>query len=196
MPEPAKCLLTAICVLTSFAAHAQDAMPEAEVSGVQQALEMPAHRLLIGVIQAPDARLEPFTTDGCSGGMSGGWRYLAAISQDFADAYSDQPPWQECCVIHDLKYHDAGGADDAVSSFLARLAADEELRACVVATGQPSLDQLAERYSTSPERVETAYALIASSMFNAVRLGGGPCSGLSWRWGYGYPGCFWSNSDK
>jgi hypothetical protein len=37
--------------------------------------------------------------------------------------------------------------------------------------------------------VDEAYAAIADAIFAAVRLGGAPCSGLSWRWGYGFPNC-------
>ena len=29
----------------------------------------------------------------------------------------------------------------------------------------------------------------SEAMFLAVRFGGGPCSGLPWRWGFGYLGC-------
>jgi hypothetical protein len=33
------------------------------------------------------------------------------------------------------------------------------------------------------------YQGIADLMYRAVRLGGIPCSGLPWRWGYGWPAC-------
>ena len=33
------------------------------------------------------------------------------------------------------------------------------------------------------------YAAIAELMYRAVRIGGIPCSGLPWRWGYGWPEC-------
>ena len=29
----------------------------------------------------------------------------------------------------------------------------------------------------------------ADMMYRAVRIGGGPCTGLPWRWGNGWPGC-------
>ena len=31
--------------------------------------------------------------------------------------------------------------------------------------------------------------MTAELMFYAVRIGGGPCSGLAWRWGHGWPPC-------
>ena len=33
------------------------------------------------------------------------------------------------------------------------------------------------------------YEVIGDLMYRAVRIGGIPCSGLPWRWGYGWPEC-------
>lgn len=40
----------------------------------------------------------PFTTDGCSGGMSATWRRV----------FRRPPPWEGCCTRHDVAYW-AGG---------------------------------------------------------------------------------------
>jgi hypothetical protein len=41
----------------------------------------------------------PFTTDGCSGGMTAGWQFIS----------HKPPPWNDCCVTHDKAYW-AGGS--------------------------------------------------------------------------------------
>ncbi|PID36817.1 MAG: hypothetical protein CR993_03240 [Rhodobacterales bacterium] len=117
----------------------------------------------------------PFTTDGCSGGMSTVWRGLAEALPDLATGIGTHPPWEGCCVTHDQAYHDAAGATTAKASFAARLRADRALRDCVAAweTGLPPSGQQA----------------LADAMYHAVRSGGGPCTGLPWRWGYGLPRC-------
>lgn len=156
-------------------------------------VEMAAHRRLVEVMTSPDHRLEPFVTDGCSGGLSLAWGAIADLLPPFAQAHEEHPPWEACCVTHDRAYHAAGGARTAEQSYRARFAADEALRACVLATGELRGPQLAETYELTEAQITTAYELIADAMFNAVRLGGAPCSGLPWRWGYGYPGCLWPN---
>ena len=156
---------------------------------VQRSLEMPAHRTLQSVISAPDTKLSAFETDGCSGGMSWSWRAVADLFPDFEAAQGARPPWEQCCVIHDRAYHNAAGATTAAQSFEARLSADQALQACVVEQGEAQVKDLALRYEVSEDNIRLAYDMIATSMFNAVRFGGGPCSGLPWRWGFGYPGC-------
>lgn len=163
--------------------------PEGVTAQVARTLEMPAHRALMAVVTAPGTTLAPFATDGCSGGLSTTWSVVADLFPDFAAAHDDRPPWEACCVAHDRRYHDAGGATDAEASHDARRAADEALRACVVAGGEDRIAPLAGHYGVTEDQVRLAYRTIAGSMFTAVRLGGGPCSGLPWRWGYGYPGC-------
>lgn len=135
-----------------------------DVHMVERQAEMWAHRRLISL--AEGAKPAPFTSDGCSGGMSATWRE-AGIHFPLV---GDSPPWEACCIAHDRAYHVAGGAVTAEASFEARLDADRRLRACVAAAG-PDTDVLAE------------------AMYLAVRAGGGPCSGLPWRWGFGFPPC-------
>jgi hypothetical protein len=166
--------------------------PVGEDSGLaalRRALEMPAHRALVAVISAPNTTLTPFATDGCSGGLSTTWSVVADIFPNFVAAHEGRPPWEICCIAHDRRYHDAGGATEAVASYDARLAADEELRACVLQEGEQRITRLARHYNVSEGRVRLAYGAIADGMYNSVRFGGAPCSGLSWRWGYGFPRC-------
>ncbi len=154
---------------------------------VQRGLEMPSHRALQSVIS--DSELSVFETDGCSGGMSWSWRVVADLFPDFEAAQGAHPPWEQCCVTHDRAYHNAAGATSADQSFEARLSADQALQACVVEQGEAQVKDLALRYDVGEDNIRLAYDMIATSMFNAVRFGGGPCSGLPWRWGFGYPGC-------
>ncbi|WP_425092660.1 hypothetical protein [Tropicimonas sp. S265A] len=178
-------LFAVVCCLPTVAQADQ----ETSFGALQRTFELPAHRGLQRTIKAPETVLEPFTTDGCSGGLSSTWAVVADIFPGFADAHEGRPPWEACCVAHDRRYHDADGAGSPDASFDARLKADEELRSCVRAHGETNLDKMAARYDATPDQVELAYRTIADAMFNAVRFGGGPCTGLPWRWGYGYPQC-------
>lgn len=181
-----RCALALAILALPHPAGAQD---DTVLSDLRRGLEMPAHRALMRVANDPAAALSPFATDGCSGGLSSTWSVVADLFPDFAEAHENRPPWEACCVVHDRRYHGAGGARTAGDSYDARLAADEDLRACVVAGGEDRVTALADHYEVSEDQVRLAYRMIGDAMFNAVRLGGGPCTGLSWRWGFGYPGC-------
>ena len=90
--------------------------------------------------------LSPFTTDGCS-------------------MFPDRSPvsasdWCTCCVAHDVAYWRGGTAEE-------RLAADQQLRACVLKS--------------------TGNADLAEFMFTGVRVGGDPQFNTSYRWAYGWP---------
>ncbi|MGC3936817.1 hypothetical protein ACOTTU_03320 [Roseobacter sp. EG26] len=158
-----------------------------EVTGFGRFTELPAHRALVA--QSIEAKVTGFTTDGCSGGMSDIWRAASRQFPELANTYGSKPPWEACCVTHDRRYHNAGGARNAVKSYQARLRADKALKACVLARGKRAVKAQQELEDGSPETVRLAYTSIAEAMYYAVRAGGGPCSGLSWRWGYGYPNC-------
>jgi hypothetical protein len=159
------------------------------------AFEMAGHRALAAVRQ--DAPLAPFTTDGCSGGLSTTWRTLAETVPEFAASLGTEPPWEACCVTHDRAYHDAGPDPDPEASFAARLAADDALMACVQRVGEQEIAAraAASDLSTAPETLRSRYRLVSIALYQAVRAGGKPCSGLPWRWGYGYPGCLIGPSD-
>jgi glycerophosphoryl diester phosphodiesterase len=141
-------------------------------------------------ISTSDSVLSEFTTDGCSGGLSVGWDYFSQQAGFFRERHGKQPPWENCCVEHDGSYHAGGGAGlTAARSYAAREQADAELRACVLGTGVERGSSLQADYGLSDEQVTLLYETIAESMHMAVRLGGMPCTGLSWRWGYGWPDC-------
>lgn len=151
--------------------------------------ELAAHERLMGVVNDQAHQLAPFTTDGCSGGMSATWTAVANLFPEFDELHMSSPPWEGCCVTHDRTYHAAGGARAAEDSYRARLEADETLRQCVRETVETRRETLRTEYGLSDARIDQAYDLIAASMFDAVRVGGGPCSGLPWRWGYSWPHC-------
>ena len=151
-------------------------------------LEMQSHEKLALLMKNQD-KLNNFTTDGCSGGLSHTWRTISDWFPKFAEAHKNSPPWEACCVMHDRTYHNAGGSADAQESYALRLVADEVLRKCVYDTRLARSSDLQAQYGLTEQQVRAAYSLIADSMFEAVRIGGFPCSGLDWRWGYGYPQC-------
>ncbi|MEP2031512.1 MAG: hypothetical protein ABJI96_22680 [Paracoccaceae bacterium] len=156
--------------------------------GLQRQIELPAHEALRTVREAQDATLSPFDTDGCSGGLSDAWRLIANTFPAFSDIHEAIPPWEGCCVTHDRAYH-TGGADPVPeASYAARLTADIALEACVISEG----DSRAETgfYDAEPEDVRWAYNGVARLMYLSVRAGGGPCTGLPWRWGFGYEQCW------
>jgi hypothetical protein len=115
--------------------------------------------------------------------MSGVWTWLSDAVPAFAARFGARPPWEACCVVHDVAYH-AGGPDPAPEAgFAARLAADAALRDCVRDV------LLTDPAGLGPEVSAALAPGVAAAMHLAVRLGGGPCSGLPWRWGYGWPHC-------
>ncbi|NBB78451.1 MAG: hypothetical protein GVY36_03270 [Verrucomicrobia bacterium] len=92
-----------------------------------------------------NSELADFTSDACS---------------LFPDrSLIDSKDWCACCVEHDIAYWQGGTAEQ-------RLAADEELRACVLE--------------------KTADPVLADAMFNGVRFGGSPYFHNWYRWGYGW----------
>lgn len=173
-------------LLCSFGQAAQ-AQGVAATDGLQRRFEMPAHHALIGAMQ--DSSLSTFETDGCSGGMSWSWRMLSDVFPRFEAAQGTHPPWEHCCIAHDRAYHYAGGVTEAEASYAARLDADAALRHCVASPSDGDVTAMAARYDVSEDQIRFAHDLIATSMYRAVRFGGGPCTGLPWRWGFGYPAC-------
>jgi hypothetical protein len=173
------------------ASVAQEATgPLSAVEGPDARIELGLHQRLITTRTKPGIVLAPFSTDGCSGGMSAGWALVTSTLPAIAQRHGDRPPWEKCCVAHDRNYH-AGAASSISpeSSFEMRRLADQELRLCVIAFGDARKDALAAEYRVSPDEVSRLYRIIAGAMYWAVRLGGAPCTGLSWRWGYGWPDC-------
>lgn len=91
------------------------------------------------------AELADFSSDGCS---------------LFPDrSLIDAKDWCDCCFEHDIAYWQGGTIEQ-------RLAADEQLRDCVLA--------------------KTDDPLLADAMYNGVRVGGSPYFYNWYRWGYGW----------
>jgi hypothetical protein len=160
------------------------------IDALERQLEMKRHEQLVARKARPQSVLAEFTTDGCSGGLSVGWEYLAGKIQHFHAMHGTRPAWESCCVKHDQVYHTGGaGETTATESFEARREADLELKTCVLETGMTRIPELSAEYKVSPRDVETLYTAIAALMYRSVRIGGMPCTGLPWRWGYGWPEC-------
>ncbi len=163
---------------------------EFNLDTLERQLEMGRHEQLIAQKTGPESVPAEFTTDGCSGGLSVGWEYLAGTVQRFQAMHGTRPPWESCCIKHDRAYHRGGeDAKTAAQSFAARKHADLELKACVLETGIKRIPELSAEYHLSAREVERLYSAIADLMYRAVRVGGMPCTGLPWRWGYGWPRC-------
>lgn len=188
---PTILFFTSVSIFAGFNAFAQShGKLNSAVDALEIQLEMGRHDQFMEIKQLPDNSLNEFTTDGCSGGLSVGWEYLAGKIDSFHEVHGIQPAWEACCVAHDRVYH-SGGSDtaDPKESFDARKEADENLGRCVVQTGIERSTTLSKEYNLPPEEVERLYGVIAKLMYRAVRVGGMPCTGLPWRWGYGWPNC-------
>ena len=183
-------LILVCALLPACSDSSEETAPSARVDLLERQLELDHHADLLAVMAAPGSTLAAFTTDGCSGGLSVGWEYLAEEIEDVRNYHGFRPPWEDCCLEHDRLYHAGATIDmNAEESFEARKQADLALLACVVETGNTRIQELTSEYGVSPGSVQTLYAAIAELMYRAVRLGGVPCSGLPWRWGYGWPKC-------
>ena len=181
--------LPALCICSAALAGEITATgPEPDT--LERQLELGRHEQLVVRKAVHGTTLAAFTTDGCSGGLSVGWQYLAARFPDFRARHGERPPWESCCSEHDRHYHAGGGSgSNALESFAARKAADLELKSCVLNIGEARAPELSADFGVSPAEVGMLYATIADLMYRAVRLGGLPCTGLPWRWGYGWPEC-------
>jgi len=170
------------------AGWAQDLTPP--LDDLEFRIEIGRHERLVQRRKAEGATLASFRSDGCSGGLSTGWALISATLPAIARRHGNRPPWEGCCVAHDLTYHTGGASNvDAKASFEARRAADEELRLCVIRTGEDRFDALRADYDLSRGEISRLYQTVADAMYRAVRLGGAPCTGLPWRWGFGWPQC-------
>ncbi len=188
-----RCPISAVAVclaaLSAAAATAQEEAPSGNSPQWLKSIEMLGHTALAERRNRPGVELNAFTTDGCSGGMSTIWAIAGRAIPALADIHSERPPWEHCCVTHDRAYHSAGPDPEPEASYANRLAADLALKSCVEDTAASRTEPLAGEYGLSQDEVSLAYSLIAEGMFSAVRIGGQPCSGLPWRWGYGWPDC-------
>ncbi len=131
------------------------------------------------------ASIDVFRSDGCSGGLSAAWQTMAESWPEFAQAVGKAPPWEYCCTEHDRFYWQG----DSVDGFEKRLQADNQLKHCVEQSAITHSAAIAQRLDLVETDVVDVFNLTAGLMFRAVRVGGGPCSGLAWRWGHGWPQC-------
>ncbi len=161
-----------------------------DADALERHLEMDRHERLQALKSNPKNHITKFTSDGCSGGLSVGWEYLAGTIQNFQETHGIEPAWQSCCVTHDHAYH-AGGLRTITAdmSFEARRKADLDLKTCVIETGLKRTPELTKAYNISDVELKHIYNGIANMMYGAVRIGGMPCTDLPWRWGYGWSEC-------
>jgi hypothetical protein len=131
----------------------------------------------------PGVTIEAFSSDGCSGGLSESWKTLARVWPEMARSIGETPPWEQCCVAHDRDYW----RGESIGGFEKRLQSDLRLRQCV--SGIDNGADIAARLGVAEKEVVEIINLTAEMMFIAVRVGGGPCTGLVWRWGHGWPRC-------
>lgn len=183
-----------ILLILFFSAVKSDAEEQREssstIESLERKLELGKHQQLAEKKSIPGTVLTEFTTDGCSGGLSVGWVYLADKIKHVQSVHGAHPPWESCCIEHDKLYHIAGvRGTTAIDSFVLRKEADSALKMCVLQTGVDRTPELSAEYNLSAEEIEFLYGAISSLMYHAVRIGGVPCSGLPWRWGYGWPKC-------
>lgn len=133
----------------------------------------------------PGVSIDEFHSDGCSGGLSDSWKTLARVWPELSHAIGEQPPWEACCIDHDRAYW----RGESIDGFEKRLQADSRLHQCVEQSGEQQAEQIARRLGVPRAEIDEIIRLTAELMFQAVRLGGGPCTGLDWRWGHGWPPC-------
>ncbi len=131
----------------------------------------------------------PFTSDGCSGNVSAGWKQviqlLSETSEEFSRTYANAEsiPFESACIAHDQSYHLGNGG------YVGRLRADMKLRTDIIEYAITNVSTIKERTGlTTDEQVIFLYEILAEAVYRGVRLGGAPCTGMPYAWGYGYGG--------
>lgn len=130
-----------------------------------------------------------FVSDGCSGNISQIWQRsvtsLSSLSTQFADAYQSAStlPFEAACIEHDRLYHAGEGG------YAGRLVADMQLRRDIIEYAIAHSDEIKARTGIEERaRVLQLYEIVADTMYQGVRIGGVPCTGKPYAWGYGYGG--------
>ena len=176
-------LLLMVSLLPRICASAE--IIDNSIERIERELEVSRYQTLAQVQADPHNQLAPFTTDGCSGGLSDGWRFLAKTLPPFKRKFGDKPPYEGCCVEHDRAYW-RGETDHG---FEQRQHADLALQQCVAEYGKAHRDAFAREFDLAPETIEQNFRIVAALIYRAVRVGGAPCTSFAWRWGYGWPRC-------
>ena len=172
--------------LTLFSCKNSNSADNDDYGALSALSEKLENSLLKNLEQAKQgAKINAFSSDGCSGGLSSGWESLAATFPAFKQRFGKQPPWHQCCLTHDRLYW----VGVTKNGYKERKHADAELRRCVQTKGAELAPELAQKYQLQEEEIKRGFTLASKLMYSAVRLGGRPCSGLPWRWGYGWPQC-------
>jgi hypothetical protein len=180
MSKPKLQSILLMVALAPAGASAQN--PVAEIA---DALEGQQMQRLASQQHRSGITIDAFNSDGCSGGMSSTWSYLADTLPGFDRYAGNKPPWEHCCVAHDRLYW-RGATENGV---VKRERADAELRQCVQHSGREQGDEIAKVLGLPKQDIIDVIDLTAEAMYQAVRLGGAPCTGLPWRWGHGWPEC-------
>lgn len=135
----------------------------------------------------PHYELKAFESDGCSFNISQGWstsvKGLSKISPAIAERYANAEniPFEEACIQHDKIYHKGEGG------YGRRLQADNALRAEIISYGINNTEEIKRRTNLSTnEEAIFLYETIAEAVYYAVRVGGAPCTGMPYAWGFGY----------
>jgi len=138
--------------------------------------------------------IDAFISDGCSGSASRGWSVaveeLSKISSEFGGLYADTKtiPFEYACITHDKSYHTGEGG------YAGRLLADHTLRSDIISYGIANTKKIKERTGLrTDEEAMFLYEVVAETVYRAVRLGGTPCTGTPYAWGFGYNSgtCTW-----
>jgi hypothetical protein len=131
--------------------------------------------------------LSEFTSDGCSGAVSQNWSLvvgkISELSPEFADKYKNElnVPFESSCMRHDLAYH------RGLDGYQGRLQADNTLRGDIITYGIENASEIQARVGlNSPAKAMFLYEKIADAIYLSVRVGGAPCTGKAYAWGYGY----------
>lgn len=132
-------------------------------------------------------QLAPFTTDGCSAGISDSWNTAVAqfsqLSDTFATNYADLEniPFESACIEHDRLYH------SGIGGYAGRLVADNQLRNDILSYGIANVStvQAATGLETAAQAM-SLFDLVAEVVYRGVRAGGSPCTEETYAWGYGY----------
>jgi len=132
-------------------------------------------------------QLASFSTDGCSGNVSKNWqtvvRHMSQTSESFAQMLegAESIPFEYACVEHDKVYHPGEGG------YVGRLQADLQLRSEIISYGIENAETIQTRAGLkTPEEAIFLFELLADAIYRGVRLGGAPCTGEPYAWGYGY----------
>jgi hypothetical protein len=133
------------------------------------------------------ATLQPFVSDGCSANVSKNWQIvvqeISDHSESFASTYNEMQtiPFQPACIKHDRAYH------NGVGGYIGRLEADNQLRSDIIAYGIANTESIRSRTNlNTDEEAIFLYELMAEAVYRSVRLGGAPCTGEPYAWGFGY----------